>query len=189
MLFRSDPNGEHLGIEGLEVYDVAHVTRFFHHHKELMSVMQVLKNASLPAHEIKKKVPHLNFRHLPALEFLGYISRAGNIFMITNIGKRFLLDPMKPLVLSNAVKEKMLLDEALGVDTVEEEEKQEEMKEDDLEEEVEEAEVEESEEVSETAEENSEEEEAVQEKSDEEVKKTVSEKYDLDKLTELLGGK
>ncbi len=122
--------GLHLQIKGLASYDVSSVTLFLHLHPELVSVVRSLLSGPKHVIEIQREVD-FTARHLLALEYLGYVlplsdsqqlkfqiapertkNHPGRIFYaITAIGRKFLDDVSKPLVLPNAVKEKIILEE------------------------------------------------------------------------------
>ncbi len=125
------PSGAHFDIKGLPVYDVEHVTRFLARHKELLDILQALGEIG-PQHAIElERVADFRMNHLLALEYLGYLrllpegdpllrninrERTKNhpgrqFYAITSIGRAFIESPEHPTVLSNAVKEKILLEE------------------------------------------------------------------------------
>ena len=69
--------GAHLEIKDLPIYDSAHVTRFFSLHKELIAVVDALVKSG-PMHAIElQRIVDFRIKHLLALEYLGYIRPLG----------------------------------------------------------------------------------------------------------------
>lgn len=125
------PSGAHFDIKGLPVYDTANVTRFLARHKELVTVVESLASKG-SMHTIELlRIVDFRTKYLFALEYLGYIRPLGEsdpllssvgkerkknhpgrtFYAVTIIGRQFISNPSKPPVLSNAVKEKVLLEE------------------------------------------------------------------------------